>query len=142
MAGEAWRVLMDAALRRLVVERAGHRCEYCRLHRDHQASVQFHIEHINARQHGGDDSSQNLALACHRCNLHKGTNLVGRDPQTGQITSLFIPRQQHWADHFDLRHGEIVGVSPVGRTTAALLQMNRLDRIELRLQLMAAGQWE
>jgi hypothetical protein len=47
---------MDAALRRLVVERAGDRCEYCHLHSGHQTSVIFHIEHIIARQHGGDDS--------------------------------------------------------------------------------------
>jgi hypothetical protein len=43
---------MDPALRRIVVERAGSRCEYCHLHSDHQASVPFHVEHIVARQHG------------------------------------------------------------------------------------------
>lgn len=71
---------MDAALRSWVAERAGNRREYCHLHRDHQSSVPLHIEHIIARQHRGDDSSENLALACLRCNLHKGTNLTGMDP--------------------------------------------------------------
>jgi len=132
---------MDAALRRFVMERAGHRCEYCRLHRDHQPSVLFHIEHVTARQHGGDDSPGNLALACHHCNLHKGTNLVGRDPQTGQVTHLFHPRQHNWTEHFNLGGGQVVGRTAIGRTTAALLQMNAPDRIELRLQLMAAGLW-
>ena len=63
--------LMDPALRRLVVERADFRCEYCLLHCEYQSSVAFHVEHIIARQHGGADSPANLALACHRCNLHK-----------------------------------------------------------------------
>jgi 5-methylcytosine-specific restriction endonuclease McrA len=82
---------MDPALRRVVVERAGHRCEYCHLHCDHQPAVPFHLEHILARQHGGDDSLVNLALACHRCNLRKGPNLSGLDPETGQLTRLFHP---------------------------------------------------
>jgi len=54
---------MDAALRIRVAERAGHRCEYCKLHRAHQPSVPLHIEHIVAKQHRKDDSPENLALA-------------------------------------------------------------------------------
>jgi 5-methylcytosine-specific restriction endonuclease McrA len=38
--------------------------------------VSFHVEHIIATQHVRDDSLENLALACHRCNLHKRTNLI------------------------------------------------------------------
>jgi hypothetical protein len=38
--------------------------------------------------------------------------------------------------------GEIIGLTAVGRTTAELLQMNRLDRLELRKELIAAGLWE
>lgn len=94
MAETAWRVLMDAALRRWVAERAEYRCEYCQLHRDHQPAVPLQIEHITARQHGGGDSPENLALSCLRCNLHKGTNLTGIDPETREITRLFHPRIQ------------------------------------------------
>jgi hypothetical protein len=129
-------------LRRAVVERAGHRCEYCQLHRDHQPSVAFHLEHIIARQHGGDDSQANLALACHRCNLCKGPNLTGLDPETGKLTPLFHPRQERWTEHFALRGGQIVGLTVVGRTTAALLRMNTPERIELRLALIALEMWD
>lgn len=132
---------MDARLRKLVTERAHQRCEYCLLHRDHQASVPFHIEHITARQHGGDDSAKNLALSCHHCNLHKGTNLVGRDPRTGQVTQLFHPRRHHWTEHFELRGANILGLTAIGRTTVALLQMNAPQRLDLRRQLIAAGLW-
>ena len=71
---------MDAGTRRFVRERAGERCEYCRLHQRNSELLHY-IEHVIARQHGGSDDVDNLALACHRCNLHKGPNLTGVDPQ-------------------------------------------------------------
>lgn len=83
---------MDPALRERVRTRAGQRCEYCRLHQRYAPFVSFHIEHIVPRQHGGSDDPSNLALACHRCNLHKGPNLTGIDPESGQVVQLFNPR--------------------------------------------------
>ena len=71
--------MMDAETRRLVRERAGARCEYCRLPQEY-SELLHHIEHIVAKQQGGMDDAGNLALACHRCNLHKGPNLTGIDP--------------------------------------------------------------
>jgi hypothetical protein len=50
----------------------------------------------------------NLALACWACNLKKGPNLTGLDPETEEIISLFNPRKDRWADHFAF----IVGSSP------------------------------
>jgi hypothetical protein len=92
-----------------------------------------------------DDSPENLALACLRCNLHKGTNLTGMDPETGKVTILFNPRLDAWSDHFvlsALSAGFIVGLTPIGRTTAALFRMNTPDRVELRLELQKAGLWD
>ncbi len=34
----------------------------------------------------------NLALACLRCNRHKGPNVGSFDPLTGQLTPFFNPR--------------------------------------------------
>lgn len=133
---------MDAALRSRVAERASYRCEYCKLHRDHQPSVPLQIEHIVAKQHRKDDSPENLALACLRCNLHKGTNLTGIDPETGKVTLLFNPRVNAWSDHFVLSGGYVLGLTPVGRTTALLFRMNTPDRVELRLELQKAGLWD
>jgi hypothetical protein len=78
---------MDAAVRELVRERAGNRCEYCRLRQDHTPFV-LQIEHIIARKHGGGDELSNLALACDRCNLHKGSDLTAIDPETKQNSSI------------------------------------------------------
>jgi hypothetical protein len=133
---------MDAALRREVVERAGSRCEYCRLKQDHQPAVSLQIEHVIARQHGGDDSFGNLALACLRCNLHKGTNLSGIDPQSGAVTRLFNPRLDSWTEHFKFAYGRVIGLTPSGRTTVNLFHMNSPERVDLRLELQNAGLWD
>jgi hypothetical protein len=131
---------MDAATRRPVLRRAGSRCEYCRLPQ-HAVDLTFHVEHIIAKQHGGDDSSDNLCLSCDRCNLHKGPNLTSIDPESGQIVPLFHPRQDVWSEHFEMVGGQIVGKSPVGRATAQLMQMNSTRRRQLRVRLMAEGKW-
>jgi HNH endonuclease len=133
---------MDSALRRRVVERAQHRCEYCGLAEALQSVVLFHVEHVVARHHGGDDFMENLALACHRRNLQKGPNLSSIDPETGELTRLFHPRKDRWSDHFALQEGRILGRTSIGRTTAALLLMNTPDRVQLRLALIGAGLWE
>lgn len=82
---------MDEDLRGSVSSRAGWRCEYCRLSEALSPVVPFHIEHVVARQHGGATNLANLALACHRCNQYKGTNLAGLDPRTKRLVRLFRP---------------------------------------------------
>jgi hypothetical protein len=122
---------MDARLRQQIRQRAQNCCEYCGL-RQEQEPLPFHIEHITSRQHGGKDTAENLALACHHCNLHKGTNLSGLDPQTRALTRLFHPRLDDWREHFAHRGSEITGVSAIGRTTVSLLRMNEDGRLQLR----------
>ncbi len=78
---------MNQDLIRKVWRRAQNRCEYCRL----PAAVYplpFHVDHIIARQHGGETALDNLALACLHCNRHKGPNIAGRDAETGEIARL------------------------------------------------------
>jgi hypothetical protein len=97
--------------------------------------VAFHVEHIVPRQHGGADDPDNLALACYHCNLHKGPNLTGIDPDTGSIVPLFNPRREAWNDHFSLDGPAIMGRTPTGRATVRVLGMNAPTRIELRTAL-------
>ncbi len=107
--------------------------EYCQLHQDLEP-LPFHIEHIIPKQHDGKDASDNLALACHHCNLHKGPNLSGIDPRTGKLTRLYQSeaRLDDWGDHFSNHAGEISGLTAIGRTTVKLLRMNDDRRLELR----------
>ena len=129
---------VSAADRRLVRERARGRCEYCRMAESWEPYFSYHVEHIVAVQHGGKDDAGNLAFACNHCNFIKGPNLTGIDPDTGKVTELFNPRTQPWDEHFRRNGDRIEGVSPAGRTTVFLLQMNAPHRAELRLENLDA----
>jgi hypothetical protein len=129
---------MDAAARDRVRRRAGDRCEYCRLNQKNSDLV-HHVEHIVAKQHGGSDDPDNLALACHRCNLHKGPNLTGIDPQSRQVVPLFHPRRDRWSEHFVVKGARIEGVSETGRATVQVLAMNDARRLEVRQEVLKYG---
>ena len=130
---------MDAALRKLVRERAKHRCEYCRIHQDQDPFFTLPIDHIIARQHGGKTEPDNLCLSCYRCNSHKGPNIAGIDLETGEMVPLFHPRQNNWHEHFKWSGTVLVGRTPIGRATVTLLAVNHTDYILLRESLMAEG---
>jgi hypothetical protein len=126
------------SLAQAVRARAQGRCEYCQLP-EFTVEASFHIDHIRAGQHRGATALHNLALACSQCNLHKGTNLAGVDPDTEAIVVLFNPRTDRWSEHFTWRGPMIVGGTPVGRTTIATLDMNKPERVELRQWLIREG---
>jgi hypothetical protein len=133
---------MTEALRQQVRERAGHRCEYCRLREAHSPQARFHIEHVTAKQHRGKDEPSNLCLACNRCNLHKGPNLAGIDPDGDGVAlvPLFNPRRDRWMEHFRYEGAAIVGLSAVGRATVWVLNMNAEAQVMLRQALLERGE--
>lgn len=124
---------MTRVIEELVRRRAGNRCEYCHLHQEDSPLASLHIEHIIPRKHGGSDEPEDLCLACIDCNLHKGPNLTGIDPGTGVVTRLFHPRNQRWEEHFARQGIRVTGLSPEGRTTVRVLNMNSDEQIDLRL---------
>lgn len=69
-------------LRRLVVSRAGNRCEYCQLSQEGQAAT-FHVDHIVPVSAHGETAADNLALACVACSLYKAARQHALDPETG-----------------------------------------------------------
>jgi len=131
---------MDARLRVLVRQRAGDRCEYCGLRQEHLPVFRFHIDHIRPKKHGGNDDPLNLALACNSCNLHKGANLTGIDPESGHIEALFHPRNDTWETHFERQGALILGRTPIGRATVHALNMNDPENVQLRTELIIHGQ--
>jgi len=127
-------------LRRLIRERSGNCCEYCRLP-EGSVTVTFHIEHIIAQSHGGRTDANNLALSCPACNYHKGTNIAAADPETGEPTFLFHPRRNIWDDHFSLAGAVIEPHTPEARATVAVLHFNDRPRVEQRDVLMRLGKY-
>ena len=131
--------MMDASLRTFVQQRAQNRCEYCRLHQDDEPYLSFHVEHIIARQHRGSDAPSNRCFCCSHCNLCKGPNLSGIDPQSRKMVRLFHPRRHKWSRHFRWEGVHLAGRTAIGRATVAVLQINHPDRVALREALIETG---
>ncbi len=128
---------IPAPLRRLVEQRANHKCEYCLL----PTAVAFfphEIDHVIPEKHDGLTDADNLSLTCWRCNRHKGTDLGSFDPQTGEFSFLFNPRTQQWHEHFSLSQVELLGLTPEGRTTVKLLKINTDQRRSERKRFLSA----
>jgi hypothetical protein len=129
---------ISARLRRLVIERAGQRCEYCGLAQEGQEAT-FHIDHVIPLSAGRDDSPGNLALACVSCSLRKEARRSGFDPETGRSVALFHPRRQRWSDHFAWDGVRIVGLTATGRATVATLNLNRHVMLNIRGEEIERG---
>jgi hypothetical protein len=99
----------------------------------------FHIEHILPKKHGGDDDPNHLAWSCLYCNLAKSSNLSGRDMLTGRIVVLFNPRRQRWERHFAWDGTRLTGLTPCGRATIVVLNINGPHRVALRELLIESG---
>ncbi len=126
--------------RRAVRERARGLCEYCRSQMRF-STHEFSVEHILPVQRGGESTLDNLALACQGCNNFKFTKTEAEDPLTKNQAPLYHPRRQRWSDHFSWSYDgtRIVGRSPTGRATVAVLQLNRECLVNFREVLYAVG---
>jgi 5-methylcytosine-specific restriction endonuclease McrA len=126
------------ALRQLVTTRAHGRCEYCQSPEAY-ATERFSVEHIQPRTLHGPTVTANLALACQGCNGYKSAKITSVDPETGEMVELFHPRQHVWWEHFTWSEDglRIVGLTPTGRATVALLRINRPPLMNLRRALTA-----
>jgi len=128
------------SLRRQVHERARGNCEYCLLNERYTVK-QHEADHIRAEKHGGLTVSDNLCLSCFDCNHLKGSDLSSIDPLTDQIVALYHPRHDTWAEHFQFTAARIEGLTPTGRVTVKLLQMNSPDRLLRRALLIDLGRY-
>jgi len=142
-------VPVSEAVRRAVLERAGGRCEYCRidcwpLTVDHVVPVIAWKSDRSGQSPPAFDADdlENLAAACFPCNRAKSNTTSGLDELTATHQPLFHPRQHVWDEHFawveDYR--AIVGVTPIGRGTVARLRLNREVYRRQRSRLRAAMQ--
>jgi hypothetical protein len=60
-----------------------------------------------------DNAELQVRSVCVFCNLHKGPNLTGIDPETNEIARLFNPREDVHSEHFVVRGAVIVGLTPI-----------------------------
>jgi HNH endonuclease len=124
---------IPASLRRLVIQRADNRCEYCGISQIGQVAT-FHIDHIVPVVASGKTIAENLALACVSCSLRKGARQTLEDSETGKTVSIFNPRQQVWKEHFTWNGVQVVGLTATGRATVRALDLNRLTMLAIRAE--------
>jgi hypothetical protein len=127
--------------RDLIRERASNCCEYCRVAQDDRLS-KFQIDHVIPVKHGGSDDTNNLCLACLKCNGYKGPNVAALDPVTSEATKLYDPRHQQWNEHFEINaDATLTGLSPEGRATILVLRINEEGRVKQRQMSMMLGEY-
>ncbi len=131
---------VSARNRRETAKRAKGFCEYCRSNSRFSDSP-FDIDHILPESEGGKSELNNLALACHGCNLFKSNKTVFFDAATDKIVRLFNPRLDVWHEHFAWTSAftEIVGLTAIGRTTVEALNLNRKGLLNQRRLLYKYG---
>ena len=83
----------------------------------------------------------NLAYACFLCNRLKSNKTTVFDPLSQTQALVFNPRTQVWQEHFTWNEEftHIIGLSPTGRGTIVLLQLNREKLLEYRKALLQCG---
>ncbi|PSB28283.1 HNH endonuclease [Stenomitos frigidus] len=124
---------IPASLRRLVIQKAGDRCEYCGLSQAGQAAT-FHIDHVIPVMAGGETIAENLALACVSCSLYKGARQTLEDSETGESVPIFNPRKQVWREHFRWEGVRVIGLTAVGRATVDALRLKRTIILAIRAE--------
>jgi 5-methylcytosine-specific restriction endonuclease McrA len=131
---------LTVAERRLMVDRAKGRCEYCQCPDDYSLQS-FDFDHIFPVSQGGLTSLDNLAYACGGCNGHKHAKSKAIDPETNLEVGLYNPRQERWEDHFiwNIDFLKVSGVTEVGRATIQTLHLNRQGVMNVRKLLILEG---
>ncbi|MFN0037586.1 MAG: HNH endonuclease [Saprospiraceae bacterium] len=130
------RLHISASLRREIVERAGHRCEYCRVHED-DFYLSGEIDHIRSLRHGGSSDAENLAYSCVHCNRNKGYNeaIILK----GKPVRLFNPRTDIWNEYFELSGIVILSKTEIAEATIQVLKINSEERLRERAVFALEG---
>jgi hypothetical protein len=131
---------IPVALRKLVAEQSRYRCGYC-LTQEEVVGTTMEIDHLLPRALGGPTEEANLWLACGSCNEFKGNRVVGIDPGTEEAVALFNPRRQQWREHFawSIEGDRIIGLTPTGRATVIVLNLNRPVLVVARRRWATVG---
>jgi hypothetical protein len=89
---------------------------------------------------GGEDTPDNLALACFHCNRRKSAKTTAIEPQSGVEVALFNPRQNTWSEHLfghQINFRSLFDLT--GQATVAALDLNRSRILNIRAADLAVG---
>ncbi len=131
---------IPAEMRRLVIGRAGRRCEYCLIHED-DTYFGCEVDHVVSEKHGGLTVVENLAYACLVCNRYKGSDLGSILVPSGDLIRFFNPRIDAWSDHFSLDGVTIKPLTVIGQVTERIFRFNAIERLMEREALRVIGRY-
>jgi hypothetical protein len=99
------------------------------------------VDHVIPLSQGGANVLDNLALACFHCNRKKADKITAVDPDSQEEVPLFNPRREVWSEHFIWSADGllIIGLTPIGRATVAVLALNRARAVNIRAADRAVG---
>lgn len=131
---------VSTKLRQTITNRAKRHCEYCLMPLDFSHDP-FEAEHNIPISKSGKTESNNLAFACRGCNLHKSDKILGFDSVSDEIVRLFNPRKDAWNENFGWAKNftVIIGLTPIGRATVEVLNLNRQGLLNQREMLYKFG---
>jgi hypothetical protein len=132
--------ILSETIKERVRQRAKNRCEYCLSNQEYILG-RLQIDHIQPVAKGGTNTEDNLCLACELCNQYKWTQTEGLDPKSGEVVSLFNPRNEQWREHFVWTSDgiEIIGITACGRATIGALRLNNNLAVIVRKNWVQAG---
>jgi hypothetical protein len=124
---------ISEATQNKVRQRAKYLCEYCHASEKWQY-VPFTVDHVIPLNKGGENSIENLALACFHCNRQKSDKVIFIEETTGAEIPLFNPRIEEWQEHFIWSADalKIIALTPTGQATVKALAFNRERIINIR----------
>lgn len=129
---------ISETLRFQTAAQADHRCEYC-LQPERASFIKFQIDHVISLKHGGLTISDNLAFVCPICNNCKGSDVGILLLEEDIFIRLYNPRKDTWTEHFEVFEGVFVAKNNIGVATIKVLNLNHINRILERLDLIKAG---
>ncbi|MEB3336911.1 MAG: HNH endonuclease signature motif containing protein, partial [Leptolyngbyaceae bacterium] len=123
-----------------VRQRASELCEYCHASEKWQY-VLFTVDHLIPLSQNGQNTLENLALACFHCNRRKSAKTTAVEPDSGLEVPLFNPRKSLWGEHFiwSVDGLLMLGLTLTGKATIAALNLNRDRIVNLRAADKAIG---
>lgn len=134
-------VYVPVELRSLIRRQFANRCAYCQT-AEELTPVTFEIEHIEPSSLGGETVQQNLCLACPTCNRFKSDRTYAANTESSQVTRLFHPQLDNWAEHFRWNDDatELIGLTEIGEATIKQLQINRPQYVRVRRMWVAMNE--
>jgi 5-methylcytosine-specific restriction endonuclease McrA len=105
-----------------VYERYGFKCAYCGIDGSSDFEIwfkaNFAIDHIKPRKFGGTNHPDNLALACHSCNLYKGAIDCDSIEKAKEVIRQKKRQAQDWHERFVLKKATTADVLAGGPSSS------------------------